>query len=452
MSNSPIVKHVSECFIKPKLNDDYSKQPYYLSPGDLAMLSAHYIQKGLLFTKSSATDQDFSIQTFLEKLKDSLTRTLVHFYPLAGQLATQIDEHQHSSFIFIDCEKGPGARFIHATLNMTIHDILSPIDVPVVVKSFFDHHKSVNHDGHTRPLLSVQVTELVDGIFIGCSMNHSVADGTSYWNFWNIWSEIHMQHNPNSKSKLPIHKRWFPEGYGPRVTLPFTHTDEFISRYEVPQLRERIFHFSSESISKLKMKANIDVEDTDKEISSLQALSALVWKSITRVRCLSGDEKITCTMDANLRQRIDPQLPQGYFGNSIWVAKATATADQVNEHSLGWVAELLQKAVMELTDKTVKSVFEAWMKSPFVYQIDAFFEPNSTVIGSSPRFDMFGNDFGVGKPVVVRSGYANKFPGKVTTYPGSEGRRSIALEICLPPDVMTALESDDEFRSYSIHV
>ncbi|XP_021748464.1 uncharacterized acetyltransferase At3g50280-like [Chenopodium quinoa] len=450
MSNSPIVELVSEWFIKPKLDDNDSKQPHYLSPGDLAMLSAHYIQKGLLYMKPSATDQHFSIADFLEKIRDSLTRTLAHFYLLTGQLSTLIDEDQHTSLIFIDCNKGPGARFIHATLDMTLQDILSPIDVPVIVKSLFDHHKAVNYDGHTRPLLSVQVTELVDGIFICCSLNHAVADGTAYWNFWNIWSEIHMQHSPISMSKLPVHERWFPEGYGPRVTLPFIHTDEFISRYEAPQLREKIFHFSSESISKLKMKANIEVGETNKEISSLQALSALVWRSITRARCLAGDQKTTCSLDANLRQRLNPQLPQGYFGNSIWVAKAAATADEVLDHSLGWTAELLQKSVLELTDKTVRSVFEAWMKSPFVYQIDAFFEPNSTVIGSSPRFDVYGNDFGIGKPVAVRSGYANKFPGKVTAYPGSEGGQSIDLEICLPPDAMNALEVDNDFISLAV--
>ncbi|KAL2892295.1 hypothetical protein RDABS01_008204 [Bienertia sinuspersici] len=443
MANSAVIKHVSECFIKPKSKDNNAKQPYYLAPGDLAMLSAHYIQKGLLFNKPSVTDEEFNIATFLEKLKDSLSKTLVYFYPLAGQLATQIDEDQHTSLIFIDCEKGSGARFIHATLDMIVDDIVSPIDVPIIVKSFFDHHMAVNHDGHTRPLLSVQVTELVDGFFIGCSMNHAVVDGTSYWNFWNIWSEIHQQQSITSN--LPVHDRWFSEGYGPKISLPFTHTDEFIRRYEAPELRKRFFHFSSETISRLKMKANMEVEETDKEISSLQALSALVWRCITRARRLAGDEKTICTMDANLRQRLDPQLPQGYFGNSIWVAKAAASADEVLEHSLGWTAQLLQKAVSELTDKTLRGVFEAWMKSPFVYQIGEFFEPNSTVIGSSPRFNMYGNDFGVGAPVAVRSGYANKIPGKVTTYQGSKGGGSIDLEICLPPDTMSALESDEEF-------
>ncbi|XP_057537238.1 uncharacterized acetyltransferase At3g50280-like [Amaranthus tricolor] len=449
MKNPPIIKQISESFIMPNLNElNDVKDPYFLAPGDLAMLSAHYIQKGLLFYKPSTRIEEFSIEIFLEKLRDSLSRTLVLFYPLVGQLTTKINDDEHTCLIYVDCKKGPGVRFVHATVDLAVDDILSPTDVQPITKLFFDHHKAVNHDGHSSPLLSVQVTELEDGVFIGCSMNHAVGDGTSYWNFWNTWSKIHQQHS--TTLSLPVLERWFPEGHGPRIILPFTRTDEFITRFEAPQLRERIFHFSSDSISELKKKANREAGEPQKEISSLQALSALVWRAITRSRCLAPDERTVCSLDANLRQRLNPRLPHGYFGTAIWVAKAAATTDQVLGNNLGWTALLLQKAVLELTNQTVRNVFESWMQSPFVYQIEKFFEPNSIVIGSSPRFDMYGNDFGIGKPVAVRSGYANKFPGKVTTYPGREGGRSVDLEICLPPDEISVLESDKEFIAMTV--
>lgn len=187
MNSETTMKQISECFIKPKYEPNEANKPYYLSPMDLAMLSMHYIQKGLLFKKPSKLnhDQEFSIH----KLKESLSLTLVHFYPLAGQFVTQVDDDH--SLIFIDCNKGPGARFIHSTLDMTISDILSPTYVPVVVHSFFDHDRAVSHDAHSMSLLTVKVTELIDGVFIGCSINHAVVDGTSFWHFWNVWSEIH---------------------------------------------------------------------------------------------------------------------------------------------------------------------------------------------------------------------------------------------------------------------
>jgi len=182
------IKHVSECFIKPKYEVE-SKQPCHLGPWDLAMLSVNYIQKGLLFAKPQ-NDPEYSTDKFLDDLKESLSVTLVHFHPLAGQLATRVDEDKHESLVYVDCTKGPGARFIHASLDMTMSEIVSPIVVPLVVQSFFDHHKAVNYDGHTQPLLSVRITELLDGIFIGVSMNHVLGDGVAYWHFWNTWSEI----------------------------------------------------------------------------------------------------------------------------------------------------------------------------------------------------------------------------------------------------------------------
>ena len=67
------------------------------------------------------------------------------------------------------------------------------------------------------------------------------------------------------------------------------------------------------------------------------------------------------------------------------------------------------------------------------------------MMGSSPRFNKYGNEFGMGKAVTLRSGYAHKFDGKVSCYPGREGGGSIDLEMCLLPDNMLALESDKEF-------
>jgi len=40
------------------------------------------------------------------------------------------------------------------------------------------------------PVLAAQVTELADGIFIAMSLNHAVADGATFWLFFNSWSEI----------------------------------------------------------------------------------------------------------------------------------------------------------------------------------------------------------------------------------------------------------------------
>jgi hypothetical protein len=444
MSNSPQIRYISDCFVKPQYVSEESKKPLYLTPWDLAMLSANYIQKGLLYTKPQAADeQEDFIKTLLERLKHSLSVTLVHFYPLAGRLVTQKNENPPSCLIFVDCSNSPGAKFIHAALDMTISDILSPTDVPLIVQSFFDHDRALNYDGHTMPLLSIQVTELKDGIFIGCSTNHCIADGTSYWHFFNTWSEIfRAQENNISITRPPIHKRWFPDGVDPSLNLPFTHQDEFISRFEAPKLRERMFHFSSESIAKLKAKAN--AESNTNKISSFQSLSALLWRCITRARCLPHGQITNCRMAMNNRSRMVPPLSNDYFGNSIAAMGGVTTAGELLEHSLGWAAWKLHEAVVNHTDRVVRDWIDSWVQSPIIFQPARYFDPYSVMMGSSPRFNMYGNEFGMGKALALRSGYANKFDGKISSFPGDEGG-SIDLEVCLPPYSMRALEADEEF-------
>ncbi|KGN55210.1 uncharacterized acetyltransferase At3g50280 [Cucumis sativus] len=440
------IDYISECFIKPHSAPEQSKHPYYLSPWDLAMLSMHYIQKGLLYAKPLATLDDCSgfIDDLLRKLKHSLSIALVHFYPLAGRLVTTRYEDEASCLVYVDCNDSLGAKFIHARVDMTISDVLSPGDVPLIVESFFDHDRAVNHDGHSRPLLSIQVTELHDGVFIGCSINHSIVDGTSYWHFFNMWSEIFEAQDDNvSISRPPILQRWFPEGHGPILKLPFTHPDQFINRFEAPELSKKHFHFSSESVAVLKKRANTEYKTN--KISSFQSLSALVWRSITRVRELPPDQTIGCIMAINNRSRLDPPLSENYFGNSIHTIKGVATVKELLENNLGWAAWKLHEAVVNHKDSIVRDFVKKWVESPSIYRIAGMFDPLSVMIGSSPRFNKYGNVFGMGKAVGIRSGYAHKFDGIVTCYPGHEGGGSIELEICLPLHFMAALEADGEF-------
>ncbi|CAI9118632.1 OLC1v1020227C1 [Oldenlandia corymbosa var. corymbosa] len=186
----PAVEFISDCFIKPKHLLPESNQVIFLSPFDLALAFVHYMQKGLLFAKPPSFDQD-QMQDFLLKLKKALSLSLVHFYPLAGRLETvQLEEDPRNLAVYVDCNKGPGARFVHASVALSLYDIVSPTDVPSIVKSFFDHEDVINYDCGDQSLLTIQVTELTDGIFIGCSMNHMVGDGTSLWHFLTSFSRM----------------------------------------------------------------------------------------------------------------------------------------------------------------------------------------------------------------------------------------------------------------------
>ncbi|KAI3924731.1 hypothetical protein MKW92_006024 [Papaver armeniacum] len=404
MSKEPgLVRCLTRCTIKPYPNISKQTQPahqqerqqqkphhiqkhqsYHLTPWVLSLISAHSIQVGLLYAKPPSSlsvssvdnvgDQNHSLPgAFVDQLKNSLSRTLAHFLPLSGRFVTNKHDDPPSSSISIECNDEDnsfqGVEFIVAAAPITLNDILSP---RLITTNVFPT---------TTPLLSVQVTELVDGYFIGCSINHAVVGGTSFWHFFNAWEHQDEVDNVEHDSHSIIN-------------LPFSHSDEFISRFPPPPLC-----------------------GTNK-ISKFQALTALIWRSLTRARGLHPEQETSCAICINDRDRLNPPLSKNYFGCYITIEMVKTKAGELLLQNLGSTA-LGHEVIADHTDENIRR--------------------------GSPRFNPYGCDFGWGKPLAVLSGWPYKFSGNVCTNPGKAGGGSVDLEICLSPEAMSALEADDEF-------
>ncbi|KAJ3709000.1 hypothetical protein LUZ61_012705 [Rhynchospora tenuis] len=443
-SPHPTVRTIKTYRVIPRPNPQAPRQ-LHLSSWDVAMLSSHYIQKGLLF----AYPPELSTEQIIKRLRSSLEEALFHFYPLSGRLRVDTcDEGGVTCHVEVGCE-GKGAEFVHAVADgIKIADVVAADgqDLPKFLKEFFPLDLAVNFDGCTNPLLSVQVTELIGGIFVGCAFNHVIGDGTSFWHFFSAWAEISRCQAVGKDvmlSRPPVHNRWFVGGYGePPINLPYSSPTKFVVRFSPPPLRERMFHFSSESLARLKAKANRECGKST--ISTFQALSALMWRCITRARCFPPEQKTSCRLAIQNRARLQPRLSQNYFGNSLYAVCATTTVGKLLDNSLGWAAWLAHQIVSNHTNQAIRDLVHKYMDNPFVYSIHMF-DIYSIMIGGSPRFDMYHCDFGWGKPLGARSGNAHKYDGKISAYPGWEGGGSVDLEVCLLPEYMTALERDGEF-------
>ncbi|KAG6603597.1 BAHD acyltransferase DCR, partial [Cucurbita argyrosperma subsp. sororia] len=435
-----------------------------LSVSDLPMLSCHYIQKGVLLTSppSSFSDLIFS-------LKRSLSAALSHFPALAGRFTTD-----HDGAVYLICNDA-GVDFIEAKAkHLSIDSVLSPLDVPICFKSFFAFDKTLSYSGHYKPLAAVQVTELADGVFVGCIVNHAVVDGTSFWHFFNTFAEINLgkgkiSNSPdfdrNTAFNSPAVLK-FPAG-GPKETFDGNS-----------RLRERIFHFSREAISRLKLRANggnmsngncdavetlgkqlndgwkivngkqnDDVSGGKLKISSFQSLSAQLWRSVTRARKLNAAKTTTFRMAVNCRHRLQPPMSSLYFGNAIQSIPTVALVGELLSEDLGWCSALLHRNVAAHDDATVRRGIADWERSPRLFPLGNS-DGASVTMGSSPRFPMYNNDFGWGRPVAIRSGGANKFDGKISAFPGRDENGSVDLEVVLAPETMAGLETDLEFMQY----
>ncbi|KAL8465094.1 hypothetical protein ACS0TY_034551 [Phlomoides rotata] len=407
-----------------------------LTAWDLTSFLINPIQRGILFHKPQSQKIDHN---FILHLKNSLSRTLDFFPPLAGRLAT-IPNDDNTACYFVDCNNA-GAEFVHAVAgDISISDILEPKFVPQeIVSSFFRLNRVANFEGTSKPLLGVQVTELADGLFIACSANHGVIDGTSFWHFFNSWSEISRGFDTISKS--PVFERWFPSNSNSNRLIPLPPLEKNMPRNYTPgTVVERVFQFSKESIAKLKAKANSEAE-TDK-ISSLLALCAHLWRSCTRCRRCADDpitQEVGFMMSIGARGRIP--LPEGYFGNAAIVARTGVNESELLQKGLGYAALKINELVAQHTKERMIKLVEDWMKNPVLLGKTGNFP---FFVTSSPWHNVYGTDFGWGKPIAVRSGRATIFDGIMSTFPATVDG-GIEVHACLKLETLQAMEDDAEF-------
>ncbi|KAK9109262.1 hypothetical protein Sjap_017322 [Stephania japonica] len=331
----------------------------------------------------------------MDGLDRSLSLALSHYFPLTGRLATR--HHDAAISVYIECNNA-GAELVHAIApSVTVADIKKLI----------------------------QVTELIDGIFIGITMNHAVVDGTSFWQFVNTWSEISRTGSDNFiSSHPPVFHRWFPDNLHPPIGFPFVSSEEHCGRLISPPplqppLVERVFHFSQGSIERLKAKANAEQPLKTHKISSLQSVVAHIWLAATRARGLGCNEET--------------------LAPGIVVAKV----GELLEEGIEGVAMRLNRAVAAHDDVLIRNSYESWVKNPMWFTPEKPLS-NAVVVGCSPRFSVYENDFGWGRPVGVRGGSGNKFDGTVNVYEG-EVEGSMDFEACFSAETLKAMGDDPEF-------
>ena len=107
------------------------------------------------------------------------------------------------------------------------------------------------------------------------------------------------------------------------------------------------------------------------------------------------------------------------------------------------MASQINEVIASQTAEEVKNYVEDWVKAPKINNLSSL-TSNALLTGSSPRFNVYGNDFGWGRPITVRSGVSNKFDGKLTVFPGAE-EGSMDFEACLLHETLQAMADDAEF-------
>ncbi|KAF2295314.1 hypothetical protein GH714_032555 [Hevea brasiliensis] len=118
---------------------------------------------------------------------------------------------------------------------------------------------------------------------------------------------------------------------------------------------------------------------------------------------------------------------------------------RVIKQGLGYTALEMNRMVNTYTEDKVKKVLESSIQQPKILKMDGI-PQDDLAASSSPRFNVYGNDFGWGKPIAVRSGPENKFCVKITVFPGVE-EGSMDTEVCTFLEILEAMGHDSEFMA-----
>ncbi|KAJ9164208.1 hypothetical protein P3X46_023810 [Hevea brasiliensis] len=430
------VKFTGKTRVKP--NKKLGRRECQLVTFDLPYLAFYYNQKFLLYKGSS--DHDF--EDMVGKLKDGLALVLEDFHQMAGKLGKDED----GVFRVEYDDDMEGVEVVEAIANGISVDDLTTEQGTTTLKDLIPYNGILNLEGLHRPLLSVQLTKLKDGLAMGCAFNHAILDGTSTWHFMNSWAQI--CNGSSSVSVPPFFER--TKARNTRVKLDLSLPPDPLSACNedaksAPQLIEKVFKFSEAAIDKIKSKANANPpSDGSKPFSTFQSLAAHIWRQVCHARELKPEHYTVFTVFADCRKRVDPPMPDSYFGNLIQAIFTATAVGLLTMNPPDFGASVIQKAIEAHNAKAIDERNKEWESAPKIFQFkDA--GVNCVAVGSSPRFQVYEVDFGWGKPESVRSGSNNRFDGMVYLYQGKSGGRSIDVEITLEAGAMERLEKDKEF-------
>lgn len=276
---------------------------------------------------------------------------------------------------------------------------------------------------------------------MGLAFNHAILDGTSTWHFMSSWASL-CSGATTSVSVLPFLDR--TKARSTRVKLDLSQPSdapEHANSGAAPVLRGKVFKFPASAIGKIKSKVNAS---SAKPFSTFQSLSAHVWQAVTRARELGPTDYTVFTVFADCRKRVDPPMPETYFGNLIQAIFTVTGAGLILSNPAEFGAGLIRGAIESHDAAAITKRNEEWESKPVIFGYkDA--GVNCVAVGSSPRFQVYDVDFGWGSPESVRSGLNNRFDGMVYLYPGKSGGGSIDVEISLEAKTMEKLEKDKEF-------
>ncbi|PKU73040.1 hydroxycinnamoyltransferase 1 [Dendrobium catenatum] len=361
-----------------------------------------------------------------QKLKDALAKTLVPFYPMAGRLAKDEDGR-----VEIDCN-AEGVLLVFAETNSTVEDFGD--FAPTMEMKRLIPMVEYTDDISAFPLLVLQITYFkCGGASLGVGMQHHVADGYSGIHFINSWSDVTrgLGHLPPPSSIAPPPRR-NPPPHLPHIEYhPLPPLSTPTPTATPSSTAVNIFHVSRTHLNLLKSKTA--TTNSNPRFSSYSLIAAHVWRCACAARALPPNQLSKLYIATDGRKRLQPLLPDGYFGNVIFTATPLATAGE-----MGDAAGIIQAALGRMNPEYLRSALDYLEVQPdltaLVRGAHTFRCPNIGIT-SWVSLPIHEADFGWGKPIFMGPG-GIAYEGLSFVLPSAAADGSLKVAISLQAEHM----------------
>lgn len=350
--------------------------------------------------------------TTTARIKAALGRALVPYYPLAGRVRVRTD----GTGLEVVC-RNQGALFIQAVSDYSSTDFES--GPPKYCKQWWKllslHVVDVLNGA---PPLVIQLTWLSDGgATLAVGFSHCLCDGIGSADFLNYFASLASGKLREAAESLKVKPVcWARHLVDPRTIRSIsnvvvnhhhhhpefkkvTDTCGFLSRFTEERLVPTSISFDKKRLNELKKSAGAMPDGLpSKSYTSFEVLAAHVWRSWAKALNLPSKQVLKLVFSVNIRNRVKPSLPSGYYGNAFVLGCAQTSAKELVEKGLGDAAELIKRAKERVDDGYVREVAESvsWERGKAC--------PDSVgvlIMSQWSRLGLDKVDLGMGRPVEV---------------------------------------------------
>ncbi|KAJ6873959.1 hypothetical protein NC651_032714 [Populus alba x Populus x berolinensis] len=149
---------------------------------------------------------------------------------------------------------------------------------------------------------------------------------------------------------------------------------------------------------------------------------------------MNPDQTTQLLLIVDVRSKLNPPLPKGYFGNGIAICSCLGRAAELIKNPLSFAVEEVQNGIKMVNEEFVRS----WIDYFEVKRAKDFRLPSHFIVTSWTRLPIECADFGWGEP--AQFGCANLPADSGVFLPHGKEKKGINLILDLPVTAMSTFQ------------